>query len=112
MDARCFTVGPVAENAWIARRDGETAALMIDPGDEPERLTQAVEAVGRVPGLSRQACRAAFERQFDASRMARDYLEVYRRLAHHSPEGAARSGPGERTAFARAAARLARGPGG
>jgi hydroxyacylglutathione hydrolase len=46
MDARCFTVGPVAENAWIARRDGATAALMIDPGDEPERLTQAIEALG------------------------------------------------------------------
>jgi len=46
MDARCFTVGPVAENAWIARRDGATSALMIDPGDEPERLTQAVEALG------------------------------------------------------------------
>ena len=46
MDARCFTVGPVAENAWIARRDGDTRALMIDPGDEPERLTQAVEALG------------------------------------------------------------------
>jgi hydroxyacylglutathione hydrolase len=46
MDARCFTVGPVAENAWIARRDGEAQALLIDPGDEPERLTQAVETLG------------------------------------------------------------------
>ncbi|HEY7074111.1 MAG TPA: MBL fold metallo-hydrolase [Solirubrobacteraceae bacterium] len=46
MDARCFTVGPVAENAWIARRDGATQALLIDPGDEPDRLTQAIEALG------------------------------------------------------------------
>jgi glyoxylase-like metal-dependent hydrolase (beta-lactamase superfamily II) len=46
MDARCFTVGPVAENAWIARRDGATEALLIDPGDEPDRLTQAIEALG------------------------------------------------------------------
>jgi hydroxyacylglutathione hydrolase len=46
MDARCFTVGPVAENAWIARRDGEARALLIDPGDEAERLTQAIEALG------------------------------------------------------------------
>ena len=46
MDARCFTVGPVAENAWIARRDGAGEALLIDPGDEFERLQQAVEALG------------------------------------------------------------------
>ncbi len=43
MDARCFTVGPVAENCWIARRDGADRALVIDPGDEPERLEIAVE---------------------------------------------------------------------
>ncbi len=46
MDARCFTVGPVAENCWIARRDGADTALVIDPGDEPERLTDALEALG------------------------------------------------------------------
>jgi hydroxyacylglutathione hydrolase len=45
MDARCFTVGPLAENAWIARRDGDPRALMIDPGDEPERLQDAIEAL-------------------------------------------------------------------
>src|SRR5204863_2267500 len=46
MDARCFTVGPVAENTWIARRDGETRALLIDPGDEAERLEDAIAALG------------------------------------------------------------------
>jgi hydroxyacylglutathione hydrolase len=46
MDARCFTVGPVAENTWIARRDGETNALLIDPGDEADRLEAAIAALG------------------------------------------------------------------
>jgi glyoxylase-like metal-dependent hydrolase (beta-lactamase superfamily II) len=46
MDVRGFTVGPVQENTWIARREGAAEALLIDPGDEPERLLQAVEALG------------------------------------------------------------------
>ena len=45
MDARCFTVGPVAENAWIARREQDARALLIDPGDEPERLEDAIAAL-------------------------------------------------------------------
>jgi hydroxyacylglutathione hydrolase len=46
MDARCFTVGMVAENTWLARRDGSDRALLIDPGDEPERLQAAVDGLG------------------------------------------------------------------
>jgi glyoxylase-like metal-dependent hydrolase (beta-lactamase superfamily II) len=45
MDVRSFTVGPVAENCHIARRDGAREAVMIDPGDEPERLLTALEAL-------------------------------------------------------------------
>jgi hydroxyacylglutathione hydrolase len=45
MDVRGFTVGPVQENTWIARRDDATNALLIDPGDEPERLIEAIEAL-------------------------------------------------------------------
>ena len=43
MEARWLTVGPVQENTWIARPDGATKALLIDPGDEPETLKQALE---------------------------------------------------------------------
>ena len=43
MEARWLTVGPVQENTWIARQDGATQALLIDPGDEPETLKQALE---------------------------------------------------------------------
>jgi len=46
MDARCFTVGPVAENCWIARPDGGSRAVIVDPGDEAERLLGAVEQLG------------------------------------------------------------------
>ena len=41
-----FTVGPVAENTYIVRRDGSDRALIIDPGDEPDKLIAAIEALG------------------------------------------------------------------
>jgi len=41
-----FTVGPVAENAYVFRRDGSDRALLVDPGDEPERLAGAIAELG------------------------------------------------------------------
>jgi hydroxyacylglutathione hydrolase len=46
MDVRSFTVGPVQENAYLVRRDGGDRAVMVDPGDEPERLLEAIDALG------------------------------------------------------------------
>ena len=46
IDVRSFTVGPVQENTYLVRRDGAERALMIDPGEEAERLLQAVDALG------------------------------------------------------------------
>jgi hydroxyacylglutathione hydrolase len=46
MDVRMFTVGPVAENSYIFRRDGSDRALIIDPGEEPEKLLGAIEEMG------------------------------------------------------------------
>jgi hydroxyacylglutathione hydrolase len=46
VDVRTFTVGPVAENCFVARRDGSDRALIVDPGDEPDRILGAVEALG------------------------------------------------------------------
>jgi len=50
MEARWLTVGPVQENTWIARQPGSDAAILIDPGDEPEKIIGALEdpAGGRV----------------------------------------------------------------
>ena len=45
MDARCFTVGPLQENCWIVRREDSDQALVIDPGDEADRLIDAVEGL-------------------------------------------------------------------
>ena len=46
MDVRCFTVGPVQENTCLVRRDGADRALMIDPGDEADRLLGAIDELG------------------------------------------------------------------
>jgi len=46
MDVRMFTVGQVAENSYLIRRDGSDRALMIDPGDEADRLLAAIDALG------------------------------------------------------------------
>jgi len=46
MDVRMFTVGPLAENSYIFRRDGADAALIVDPGDEADKLLGAIEQLG------------------------------------------------------------------
>ena len=47
LDVRAFTVGPVQENSYIVRANGEaSSALLVDPGDEAERLSQAIDALG------------------------------------------------------------------
>jgi len=46
MEARYLTVGVAQENTWIVRRDGAETALLIDPGDEPERIQAALDDLG------------------------------------------------------------------
>jgi hydroxyacylglutathione hydrolase len=46
MDVRTFTVGPMAENCFVFRRDGADRGLIVDPGDEPERILRAVDELG------------------------------------------------------------------
>ena len=46
MDARYTTVGPVQENCWIARPDGGDRAIVVDPGEEPERILELVRDMG------------------------------------------------------------------
>jgi glyoxylase-like metal-dependent hydrolase (beta-lactamase superfamily II) len=46
MDVRMFTVGPVAENTFLFRRDGSDRALIVDPGDEADKLLAAIDALG------------------------------------------------------------------
>ena len=46
MDVRMFTVGPVAENTYIFRREGSDRALIIDPGEEADKLLAAIDELG------------------------------------------------------------------
>ena len=46
IDVRMFTVGPVQENCFFVRRQGAQSAVVVDPGDESERLTAALETLG------------------------------------------------------------------
>jgi glycosyltransferase involved in cell wall biosynthesis len=66
----------------VAFRRGSVPEVMTDgvTGFVVDDVAGAVAAVHRVGGLSRRACRRAFVERFDAARMARDYLAVYRRL--------------------------------
>ena len=54
-------------------RDGTNGALVAS-------IPEAVEAVEAVGTLDRQGVRASVVRRFDADRMARDYLDVYREI--------------------------------
>jgi len=76
----------------IAFRRGSVPEVIADgiTGFVVRDVDEAVRAVGQVAGLCRRRCRKMFEERFEAARMARDYLEVYRRLAS-APPGPQRS---------------------
>ncbi len=47
MDVVSFTVGPVQENAYLLRRGTDaTTAVLVDPGDEADRLLAAIDDLG------------------------------------------------------------------
>lgn len=46
MEVRVFTVGPVQENCYLFRRDGADRALIVDPGEEADKLLGAIESLG------------------------------------------------------------------
>src|SRR3954454_12500129 len=41
-----FTVGMVAENCFLFRRDGSDRALIVDPGEEAPKLLAAIDGLG------------------------------------------------------------------
>jgi glyoxylase-like metal-dependent hydrolase (beta-lactamase superfamily II) len=41
-----LTVGPVQENCFLVRRDGSDRAIIVDPGEEPDRLLGAIDELG------------------------------------------------------------------
>jgi hydroxyacylglutathione hydrolase len=46
LDVQILTVGQIAENCFLLRREGSERLLIVDPGEEPERILAAVEASG------------------------------------------------------------------
>jgi hydroxyacylglutathione hydrolase len=46
LDVQMLTVGPVAENCFVLRREGSGSGLIVDPGDDPDRILAAVEEMG------------------------------------------------------------------
>ena len=47
MDVRMFTVGPVQENSFLLRRSDDAGhGVLIDPGEEPEKLLKALGEFG------------------------------------------------------------------
>jgi len=74
----------------IAYRSGAVPEVMEEgyTGFIVEELKDAVEAVRRVPELSRKRCREVFEQRFTATRMAHDYVRVYERLIRDTEDEA------------------------
>jgi glycosyltransferase involved in cell wall biosynthesis len=69
----------------VAFRNGSVPEV-IEPGVTGfivQDVDDAVQATRHAVELDRAACRARFEQRFTAARMARDYVDVYRRLRSH-----------------------------
>jgi glycosyltransferase involved in cell wall biosynthesis len=54
------------------------------PGFLVNNIDEAVEAIGQLQTLDRCEIRHRFEQRFSVTRMARDYVEIYQRLARPS----------------------------
>ena len=45
IDARMFTVGPLQENCYVVRAPDAPAGVIVDPGDEADRILAALQAL-------------------------------------------------------------------
>jgi len=46
LEVEMLTVGAIGENCFIVRREGAAEAVIVDPGEEPERILAALAATG------------------------------------------------------------------
>jgi hydroxyacylglutathione hydrolase len=46
IDVRMFTVGPLQENCFVVREKGSDRGVIVDPGEEADRLLEAIDALG------------------------------------------------------------------
>lgn len=46
LEVEMLTVGAIGENCFLFRREGSDRVLIVDPGEEPERILAALEQMG------------------------------------------------------------------
>ena len=76
----------------IAYRCGSVPELIQDgiTGYIVDDIEGALQALRKIPAFDRRRCRRVFEERFSATRMAQDYLNVYRRVIKASADHDAR----------------------
>jgi glycosyltransferase involved in cell wall biosynthesis len=76
----------------IAYRSGSVPEVIEEgvTGFIVENETQAIAAVHRLEQLDRRKIRSRFEERFSATRMAKEYEGLYRKLAADAPQARAR----------------------
>ena len=74
----------------IAFRRGSVSEVMKDgvTGFIVEDVDGAVKAVEQLPSVSRKGCRRYFDEHFTSTRMALDYLAIYRKVIQEKGEEA------------------------
>jgi len=51
LDVEMLTVGAVAENCFLLRKQGSDRVLIVDPGEEAERILAAAQELGEVEAI-------------------------------------------------------------
>jgi glyoxylase-like metal-dependent hydrolase (beta-lactamase superfamily II) len=56
LDVEMLTVGAIAENCFLLRRQGSDRVLVVDPGEEAERILAAAAGMGQVEAILLTHC--------------------------------------------------------
>jgi hydroxyacylglutathione hydrolase len=56
LEVEMLTVGPIAENCFLLRRQGSDRVLVVDPGEEAERIAAAAAEMGTVEAILLTHC--------------------------------------------------------
>ncbi len=56
LDVEMLTVGAIAENCFLLRRQGSDRVLVVDPGEEAERILAAAREMGKVEAILLTHC--------------------------------------------------------
>jgi len=56
LDVEMLTVGAIAENCFVLRRGGSDRVLVVDPGEEAERILAVAEEMGTVEAILLTHC--------------------------------------------------------